>query len=189
MPGIQFGTQNEGITFRRARKPHATHSVNTFILLIITGLLSTFSTKTVNGQISNELAYDSLILSKSHLFGPGFRFVTGTITPRLERGLRIDTAGANGVEFLPDIKWNPLKGKKMERILEVKMIFSDSLHTEIALMQKDTLQNSQIRLARKTHFRELRGDNPRFVPRILIPAATIVTGVVVIISLFYVRSI
>lgn len=189
MPAIQFYPRNEGKIFGSGRYANVTHSVSTIILLIITTLLSTISTKTVKAQISNELAYDSLILGKTPLFGPGFRFVTGTVTPRLERGLRVDTSAENGVELSPEVKWRPLKGDSIERSIAVKLIFSDSLHTEILLEQKDTLLNQDLRLARKTRYKVLKGDNPRFVPRVVVPGATILTGVIAIISLFYVRSI
>ena len=65
---------------------------------------------------------------------------------------------------------------------------SDDARESGAVDDRRVMTKAQLRQVRKSRYAELRGNDPRWTVRILVPAAIIVSGITGIISLFYTRS-
>ena len=88
----------------------------------------------------------------------------------------------------PTIEYKNLKDSEFERTISVDLLYKDSTETFQGLTKVDTLQRSDIKEARDVEEKELRGTDPRFIRKFLIPIAGIGSGIAGIISLFYIRS-
>ena len=160
-----------------------------FIMLIFSVLETTFFVKMAKAQISNELCFQDLTLKFLRSQTKDFRDVTGfTTTGLLENIVPVKSSPYTLEIGVPDVMYERLPGKRFLRTMEMNLIFRDSSEHEYNVIQTDTLRRKEIRQARKTKYAELRGEDPRFVPKYLVPALMIGAGISGIISLFYIRS-
>ena len=88
----------------------------------------------------------------------------------------------------PTVIFQRIAKGKFQRTIGIDLVYKDSVETRMALNQIDTLDRKDIPEARRVEEKALRGADPRFVRKFLIPLAGISGGIAGIISLFYIRS-
>ena len=88
----------------------------------------------------------------------------------------------------PTVDFQKVAKGKFQRTISIDLVYKDSTETRMALNQVDTLDRKQIPEARRVDEKALRGSDPRFIRKFLVPFAGISGGIAGIISLFYIRS-
>lgn len=158
--------------------------------MIVTVLAGLLSLNLLNAQITNELYFDNTIKAHLEKTKPKFGKIDGFLTEHSQAQITLDTSLP--LQFFVEV--SRLEFEKIEtgyqRTLQLVMEhrLGDSAVGSYAQQLVDTLPKANLRAVRKTHYPELRGNDPRWTVRVLLPAAIIVSGITGIISLFYIRS-
>jgi hypothetical protein len=157
--------------------------------LIISGLAISVFPNICKAQITNELCFNELVGDFLSTDSRKFSGVDGFRTPALEKFLD-STAGANYRLRIdpPSVNYEKLKGAQFAREVSAELNFVDSTDHLTVLTWRDTIQRREIPATRKTKISELKGSDPRWFSKYLVPAAFIGVGITGIISLFYIRS-
>ncbi len=160
------------------------------MLLIFSFLALILSLNESKAQISNELYFDSAIASHLEKTKPKFGSTAGFLTEKSRAQIPLDSTLP--LQFFVEV--NRLEFEKLDQayrrtlMLVVEHRLGDSAVASYAQQLIDTIPKSSLRAVRKTHYPELKGNDPRWTVRLLFPAAVIVSGITGIISLFYIRS-
>jgi hypothetical protein len=160
-----------------------------FFALIFSVLHVMIWVNTCKAQISNELAFDQLISDFVTQKGSDVDTLAGFVTeglkgkivlnPRFDRALLIEE---------PNIEFKKMRDRKFLRSISTVVSYKDSIEISFPIQYQDTIFAKDLRAIRKSSHLELRGSNPRWTSKYLLPIALIGTGIAVIISLFYLRS-
>lgn len=158
-------------------------------LLIISYLCFSFVAVFSKAQKTNELCFDDLVVNFVAGHPREFREVKGFLTPGLSDRLK----PAPEADFIlniaePQVTYENLTGPYFAREIEANLNYRDSTDHEYAVTWRDTLHRKQVKAARNTKLKILRGADPRFHAKFLLPGLLIGTGIAGIISLFYIRS-
>ena len=141
------------------------------------------------GQITNELAFDSIVVGYCVENGNDIRKVTGFLTEGLNSGLEGKLKGKDTLEINPPtVSFEKLDSKKILRKLEVEMTVDQKSGQMKMLSYQDTLSRKDLRKVRSTKHPALKGEHPGLFKRYILPAAALAGGVASIASLFYIRS-
>lgn len=143
----------------------------------------------LNAQITNELAFERLVMlageEKEYLVDS----LTGFTTPNLVAHFsRPSAAGVGLMIESPAVTFTRMGRDSFRRVIEVVITFQDSLEHSFSLVYSDTLSRKSLKQVRNTRYPELKGSNPLPTSKYLAPALLIGTAIAGIISLFYLRS-
>lgn len=142
-----------------------------------------------NAQKINGLVFEDLVLQKVRERALPLDSVTGFTTERLLAELACTTGAKRKlVVDPPEVRYTRIDSGGYERRIATMVSFVDSSEVGYELTHIDTLSKSGLRIVRKGSVLELRGEDPRWGVRYLLPIAIIGTGIAGIISLFYLRS-
>jgi hypothetical protein len=163
---------------------------NRFFSLIISVLVAIVTTNEAKSQITNELYFDAEIRAHLEKTKSNFGILGGFLTDQSKSLVQLDTASR--LTFFVEIA--ALEFEKLEEgyqrtfqlVMEHRL--ADSAVASFSQQLKDTVAKSALRQVRKTPYSELKGNDPRWAVRVLVPVAIIATGITGIISLFYIRS-
>ncbi|MEM7039604.1 MAG: hypothetical protein AAF570_21705, partial [Bacteroidota bacterium] len=160
-----------------------------YILLIFSVLQTLLFPNFAKSQISNELCFETLSIKFLEGQPIEYKEVKGFTTPGLSTQLKPVASAPAVLKIDPPVVTYEKVGKgKYLREMTLNFVFTDSTDHEYGVSQTDTLNRKDIRTARATKFKELRGEHPGPGSKYLIPALIIGTGLSGIISLFYIRS-
>lgn len=144
----------------------------------------------VKSQITNELYFDTAIANHLAKSPTKFGTVDGFLTDHARSLVKLDSTLA--LQFFVEIarlsfdKVDDAYVRTFQLVMEHRI--GDSAVASFSQQLNDTIPKAQLRQVRKSRYAELRGNDPRWTVRILVPAAIIVSGITGIISLFYTRS-
>ena len=162
---------------------------NRFILLLISILQILFVPNFAKAQITNELAFESLVMKSYGNLGASVDTLKGFLTENLKTSIPLQTNGELELNIeVPSISFRRLSRKMYERNVDVIIDVTDSTVKSGSYNYHDTLHGGAIKQVRKSQYPELRGHSPRIAAKFLGPAVLIGTAIAVIISLFYLRS-
>jgi len=158
-------------------------------VLIISAVLTLGIHPFSKSQISNELAFDSIVVgylkSNSNKIGQLSGFLTSGIR---EESKGLFTGNDSIVINPPTVSYYRLDDGKFARDVEVEITL-DALKGEIQnLIYEDTLKRADLRKVRKTKHASLKGEHPGTFRKYILPAVSLSAGVAAIASLFYIRS-
>lgn len=160
-----------------------------FSVLIISGLALSFTPNICKSQKTNELCFNELVGNFLANDAREFAGVSGFRTSGLEKYLDSTESAPYRLRIeAPQVNYEKLKGSQFAREVSAELTFVDSTDHLTVLTFRDTIQRREISATRKTKFSELKGTDPRWLPKYLLPAAFIGVGITGIISLFYIRS-
>lgn len=160
-----------------------------YFKLLIFSILILFLFPFSFAQETNEQKFHGLILDWIE-FHPGkFNALEGFTTPYLESKLIPDTS-ADQLLFIREPEIEFLKAGKGNYLREIKvtLIYRDSTDHDYELANRDTVPRGMISHVRKTRIRPLRGADPRWTKKYLLPGLGIASGITTVITLFYLRS-
>jgi hypothetical protein len=163
---------------------------NRFFLLIVNVLGLLLIAISSKAQITNELYFDSAITAHLSKSQTKFGSVGGFLTDHTRSLVKVDSTLQ--LQFFAEVsrlEFEKVEGgyaRTFQLVLEHRL--GDSAVASFAQQLLDTVPRAQLRQVRKTRYVELRGNDPRWTVRILMPTAIIVSGITGIISLFYIRS-
>ena len=143
------------------------------------------------GQESNSDMYQRLLGIHFSRQGNVFCETRGYAFDGLEALVKIDSLAKKALVLVePDVRFSKLADGRVLRQLDAgfQHMIADSLSGEFAELGMDTLDMAGFRQVRKGTDAALRGNDPRFWSRTLVPAGFVVAGITGIISLFYIRS-
>jgi hypothetical protein len=161
-----------------------------FFRLIFSLLAASLLINPVKSQITNELYFETAIASHLAKSPTKFGSVDGFLTDHAQSLVALDSALA--LQFFVEVArlgFDKVDGgyaRTFQLVMEHRI--GDSAVASFSQQLNDTIPKAQLRQVRKSRYAELRGNDPRWTVRILLPAAIIVTGITGIISLFYTRS-
>ncbi len=161
----------------------------TFFALIFSILQVILSANTVKSQISNELAFNTMILEKLGQKSIAIDTLAGFVPDFLRDTIKV-TLGAKRSLLIeePSVEYSKIgKGRLLRRVSTV-LTFRDSVEVGFPLVYQDSIPVSDLRRVRKSKEPALRGVDPRWAAKYLGPVLLIGTGIAVIISLFYLRT-
>lgn len=160
-----------------------------FYLLIISTLAFSFYPNFCKSQKTNELCFDELVGNFLSKDSREFSGVSGFRTSGLENFLDSTATAPFRLRIEPpSVNYEKLEGSEFAREVSAELSFVDSTDHLTILTWRDTIQRREISATRKTKFHELKGNDPRWLSKYLVPAAFIGVGITGIISLFYIRS-
>lgn len=141
-----------------------------------------------NAQITNTLAFEQSVLQVIATKGRPVDSICGfegdslwpkiRLTPQSKRHLSIEE---------PSVAYQKIEAGYRRSITTV-LSFIDSTEVAFPVLYEDTIARKDLRTVRKSAPLALRGSDPRWAVKYLVPAALIGTGIAGIISLFYLRS-
>jgi hypothetical protein len=163
--------------------------IQPFWILILSTLQSLIVVNSVKSQISNELAFETSVLRMIGQKAPSIDSLSGFLTERLRTEILL-TDPSNRQLFIetPSVVFAPLGHRKFERTISTVLTLTDTIEVSFPLVYLDTVAKSQLRAVRRSRLIELRGADPRWPQKYLLPVALIGTGIAGIILLFYIRS-
>lgn len=160
-----------------------------FFALIFTALQTMFSAKIVKAQITNELAFETAVLRLIGQKSPSIDSLTGFVTDRLRSEILLTAPSKRQLTVeTPDVDYVRVRHGRYERTIASLLTFTDSTEVSYPVIYRDTIQRSTLKAVRKTDYTDLRGTDPRWHTKYLMPVVLIGTGIAVIVSLFYLRS-
>jgi hypothetical protein len=163
--------------------------IGRFYLLIINVLAIIFCVSFSKAQITNELAFESLVTNAVKKNGQPIDSISGFYTQELLASISDGKKGGQNLFVeVPILNFERLSKGRFERRLETVVSFRDSTAQSLQLIYQDTLDGKQLSAVRKTTYLELRGQSPRPTAKYLGPALLIGTAIAGIILLFYLRS-
>jgi hypothetical protein len=163
--------------------------ISRLILLIISSLTTAFLPKFCNSQVSNQLAFEELVLHRIAKSGYKIDSLNGFATEKLREEILLDSSVNRSLSIEePTIIFQPVGNRKFVRNIETVLNFRDTAEVGILISFKDTVDSKLLPSLRKSKYPELRGDSPRVISKYIGPALLIGTGIAGIILLFYLRS-
>lgn len=159
--------------------------------LVLSTLLFLGFFRPLLGQESNSDMYQRLLGIHFSRQGNVFCETRGYAFDGLEALVKIDSLTKKALVLVePDVRFSKLADGRVLRQLDAgfQHMIADSLCGEFAELGMDTLGMAGFRQVRKGTDAALRGNDPRFWSRTLVPAGFVVAGITGIISLFYIRS-
>ena len=118
-----------------------------------------------------------------------FTRLSGNLTAEIENQIPTSDTGKYILELESvTLDYAPLEAPYFQRSITVDLILKDTSEHRYGLNRLDTLHKSEISQSRKTAYRFLRGEDPRWTARLLWPGLGVGTGIATIVSLFYLRS-
>lgn len=160
-----------------------------FKSFIISFIAVFLSSNGVQAQISNEVAYENLILDYLRLDTRTISEVKGILTPKMKNEIKTNSSGTYKLQVeSPLVEYEKMDAENFVRTIQSDLVFTDSSEHRTGLTFTDTLNKKDIPATRRTDIRALRGEDPRFRSKYLKPALGIAGGLGIIISLFYIRS-
>ena len=163
-----------------------TCSFKMLFISILTLFIFINSAKT---QATNEQVFHQLMKKWDETYTGSFNSVEGFTTPYLLTFLQTDST-APRLLFIrdPEVVYTKTRKKEYLRTLSVTLIYRDSTDQEFELANKDTLSSGMIPFSRKTKHYPLKGNDPRWTKKFLLPVIGIASGITTIVTLFYLRS-
>jgi hypothetical protein len=160
-----------------------------FFALTISILACSFWIQNCKAQISNELAFEQKVVQ---LFGQK-KIPVDSLSGFLTKGLHSNIMLSQDVNRcldveIPKVAFSKLENHYYQRMITSVVTFRDSIEQSFSLQMLDTVPRSALRSIRKSDYLELRGDNPQWTSKFILPILLIGTGIAGIISLFYLRS-
>lgn len=158
-------------------------------LLIISSLFTFIYCQNAKAQISNELAFDSMVVGYCQGKADELSKVTGFLTEGLTEKLKSKLKGEDSLKIeQPEIEFKKLDGDEIERKIEVNLMVDQETGEMENLVYRDTLDRKSLRKIRSTKYPELKGEHPGTFRRFVLPSIALAAGVGTIVSLFYIRS-
>ena len=160
-----------------------------FLTLIFSVLHVILSANVVKSQISNELAFDTMILEKLHQKSIPVDTLTGFVSGQLRSKIQLTDGAKRSLSIEePTVVYNRVNRSTVSRRLTSVLTFRDSTEIGFHVIYQDSIPVGDLRRVRKSVDPLLRGMDPRWTAKYLGPVLLIGTGIAVIISLFYLRS-
>ena len=160
-----------------------------FLTLIFSVLHVILSANVVKSQISNELAFDTMILEKLHQKSIPVDTLTGFVSGQLRSKIQLTDGAKRSLSIEePTVVYNRVNRSTVSRRLTSVLTFRDSTEIGFQVIYQDSIPVGDLRRVRKSVDPLLRGMDPRWTAKYLGPVLLIGTGIAVIISLFYLRS-
>ena len=159
------------------------------LTLIFSVLHVILSANVVKSQISNELAFDTMILEKLHQKSIPVDTLTGFVSGQLRSKIQLTDGAKRSLSIEePTVVYNRVNRSTVSRRLTSVLTFRDSTEIGFQVIYQDSIPVRDLRQVRKSVDPLLRGVDPRWTAKYLGPVLLIGTGIAVIISLFYLRS-
>ena len=159
------------------------------LTLIFSVLHVILSANVVKSQISNELAFDTMILEKLHQKSIPVDTLTGFVSGQLRSKIQLTDGAKRSLSIEePTVVYNRVNRSTVSRRLTSVLTFRDSTEIGFQIIYQDSIPVRDLRQVRKSVDPLLRGVDPRWTAKYLGPVLLIGTGIAVIISLFYLRS-
>ena len=163
--------------------------IGRFYLLSINVLAIIFCVGFSKAQITNELAFESLVTNAVKKNGQPIDSISGFYAKEFSASISNGKKGGQNLFVeVPLLNFERLSKGRFKRRLETVVSFGDSTAQSLQLIYQDTLDGKQLSAVRKTAYPELRGESPRPTAKYLGPALLIGTAIAGIILLFYLRS-
>jgi hypothetical protein len=160
-----------------------------FLVLIISVLQSLLLVNSLKSQITNEIAFETSILRMVGQKAPSIDSLSGFLTERLRAEILLtDPSKGQLLVETPSVVYARLGHRKFERTISTVLTLTDSTEISFPVVYLDTIERSQLKAVRKSAMFELRGTDPRWPGKYLLPVGLIGTGIAGIILLFYIRS-
>ncbi len=160
-----------------------------FLLLIFSVLQMTIFVNDCKSQITNELAFQAMLLDFIAKKPLKADTVSGFVTPDLLAKIVTHPGSHRRLDIEePVVEFSHLQNKMFERNITSLVSYIDSGEVSFPLRFTDTIPRKDLAAVRKSQFLALRGTNPRWTAKYLLPVVLIGTGIAGIISLFYLRS-
>lgn len=163
--------------------------IDRFYRLIFSILAIVFLHNICKSQITNQLAFERELcrvietrgLPVDSIAGFGYDSLWSRIhqTPGVKRYLSIED---------PAVEFKKLQSGDFGRRITTVVSFVDSTEMALPIDFQDTVAAKDFRMVRRSAPVALRGTDPRWTIKYLLPAGLIGTGIAGIISLFYLRS-
>ena len=142
--------------------------------------------------LSNEAVYNqnSLAIAIPYAEQSNISKLEGLVTNEIKAKILTDSLGkGTKIEFyLEEIRYEPLGKGNFARFLQGSVNLVDSVERPQEWTFSDTLTGKELKGVRKTKVEQLKGKNPRFLGKIIVPLVAISASVGAVIALFYVRS-
>lgn len=159
------------------------------IFLIVSCLTTSFLPKFCNSQVSNQLAFEELVLHQIAKSDYKIDSLNGFATEKLRQEILLDASVNRSLSIEePTIIFQPVGNRKFVRNIETVLNFRDTAEVGILISFKDTVDSKLLPSLRKSKYPAMRGDSPRVISKYIGPALLIGTGIAGIILLFYLRS-
>lgn len=160
-----------------------------FWVLIISALQLLLVVNCTKSQISNQLAFETSVLRMIGQKAPSIDSLSGFLTERLRAEILLTDPSSRQLFIeTPSVVFARLGHRKFERTISTVLTLTDTSEISFPLVYLDTISKSQLRPVRKSPMVELRGTDPRWPQKYLLPVALIGTGIAGVILLFYIRS-
>jgi hypothetical protein len=163
--------------------------ISHFYRLIFSVLASVIFVGLSNAQKTNTLAFEDAALQILRARPLPIDSLEGFMTDRLraEIGLSAGAQRRLAIES-PTVDYIRLKKGCYLRKITSMLSYVDSSEVGYPLLYQDTIAQADLGRVRKSQDVALRGIDPRWPAKYLMPTLLIGTGIAVIISLFYLRS-
>ncbi|HHG86555.1 MAG TPA: hypothetical protein ENJ82_17525 [Bacteroidetes bacterium] len=160
-----------------------------FYTLIFSSLYLSIATTFIKAQVINELCFLNLVGDFLANDNRKIAQYSGFMTSDLAAKIMTQKGAAYQLMIeTPEVNYQNLSGPYFERNIAVDLIFQDSTEHISRVNWTDTLHRNQIKAVRKTAYQELRGADPRWLPKYLGPGLMVTAGISGLIALFYIRS-
>ena len=180
-----------GYPYRRGDRPFKELFFRQRKHLIMSLLLLSVLPQFCKSQISNELAFDSLFIGHLNSNSQKIGKFTGFMAERWNAEKKT-SPDSNQVLHTdpPMVEFEKLVDGNFRRTLQVDLRFDqDSTAVQnFALSLVDTIAARDFKKIRQSKWPALRGEDPRWSRKFLLPFGGIAGGIAGIISLFYIRS-
>ena len=172
--------------FKRTHKPGKSPSPFWIVLILI---VPNFF---LSAQLTNEEVYTAQTLEIALPLAREnpIKSLSGTLTSAHREKIPVDTTvhGKELAFYLEEIRYKSLGNGKFARYLQGSVNLADTTEQVFEFTYSDTLSRREVARSRKAKINQLKGDNPLFVNKVMVPFAAVAVGVGTIFALFYIRT-
>lgn len=165
-------------------------TASNFYKFLVTTIITFFiCMNSAIAQDKNEQVFHTLVKNWDEMYSGSFNSIEGFTTPYLLTILQTDSSALKKLFIRePEVEYSKTGKKEYLRSLSVTLIYRDSTDQEFELTHQDTIASGMISFIRKTKYFPLKGNDPRWTKKFLLPVIGIASGITTIVTLFYLRS-